>query len=126
MVSDLTKLNTFQQLIEKETALFTDRLDALSALADELKSKNSDEEQAALVEAWLKDESHAAILKAYRNALKKASNPLFGSSGEKLGFGGKSSTKPNQPSQSLPELIEQVVKQNSPIAKKEPEKPEKS
>ena len=121
MVSSSIKLEAFRQLIEQNQSILSDHWPALTALVGEL--SDSDEESAAKVEAWL--EKRSAIWEAYEEILIEKEVDSLDNSGERLGFGGKSSTKPNQPSKSLPELIEQVLKENSPIAQKEPEKPEK-
>ncbi len=134
MVSSSIKLEAFRQIIEQQQSLLSDHWPALDALAGEL--SDSDEESAAKVEAWLKQKERSAILAAYEEILIEKEADSLDNSGEKLGFGGKSTTKPNQPSES--KLIEQAVKANSPIdpplpplskggvlgiAKKEPEKP---
>jgi CHAT domain-containing protein len=120
MVSSSIKLEAFRQLIEQNQSLLSDHWPALTALVGEL--SDSDEESAVKVEAWL--EKRSAIRETYDEILIEKQVDSLDNSGEKLG-GGTSGTNPNQPSQSLSALIGQAVKQNSPIAKKEPEKPAK-
>lgn len=127
MVSSSIKLEAFRELIEQKQSLLSDHWPALTALAGELSDlSDNNDESAAKVEAWLQEKDRSAILAAYKKILKDREVESMVNPREILGFGGKSPTKPNQPSQSLPESIEQAVKANSPIAKQEKEKPEKS
>lgn len=123
MVSSSIKLKAFRQLIQENQSLLSDHWPALTALAGEL-SDRDEEESAAMVETWLKEKERSAIWQAYEQILQEREIESLLNPNESFGFGGKSPTKPNQPSES--KLIEQAVKKNSPIPKKKPEEREKS
>ncbi|MDB9313848.1 CHAT domain-containing protein, partial [Spirulina sp. CS-785/01] len=123
MASDADKIQAFITLIqENPDNIFADHWQSLNDLQSQL--GDDDEKNAAALEKWLEERS--LLQQAYNEKLNAASpdNPLLGATGEK-GIGG-SKAKPNTPSPSLPELIENISKKNTPPPSSHQQNPNQS
>lgn len=113
-VSERT-IKAFIQVIEFQSTLLSheDWAD-LHELVNNL--PQDPEEISKNIRAWLKLEQHNQIQKAFEEQRKNIPS-TFSFSNQQLGIGNsKSPTPPNQPSQSSKEMIENVIKRNSPLS----------
>jgi CHAT domain-containing protein len=85
--------------------------------------EDDDENNVTIIENWLAESTHTAILEAYQKRSRPA-NPLLSATGEKGGH--RSKATPKQASKSFRELIEQATKKNTPQSdSSKPKPPEK-
>jgi hypothetical protein len=117
-------IKAFIQVIESQPTLlsiedWTDLCELASNLPEDA------EEISTIIRSWLKPEERNQIQEAFELQRKNIPSS-FSFSDQKLGIANsKSPTPPNQPSQSSKELIENVIKNNSPLfnEKKSQQKP---
>ncbi|MDJ1175289.1 CHAT domain-containing protein [Roseofilum capinflatum] len=112
MATPAEKIQVFRDLIENNPDLFTDYWQNLTELQAQL--TNSDETDAEMVEAWLKDPNRASV---YKNYLVKLMQAAKGDKGI-----GHSKAKAKQTSPSLKVTIENAAKNNTklPAAEESP------
>lgn len=110
----------FNSILENPSDLLTnENWQELQQLSQEL--PDDDEEVTEKIETWLKSQS--SLLEVYKQNLNKMDSSL---TDVDMGAGAtKSPTPPNQPSESSKELIQNAIKENSPLSKdqKSPSKP---
>lgn len=111
----------FNSILENPSDLLTNETwQELQQLSQEL--PDDDEEVTEKIETWLKSQS--SLLEVYKQNLNKMDSSL--TEDGNIGAGGtKSPTPANQPSESSKELIQNAIKENSPLSKdqKSPSKP---
>ncbi|RAM48087.1 MAG: hypothetical protein C6Y22_29700 [Hapalosiphonaceae cyanobacterium JJU2] len=109
-------VQAFIYVLESKSDLFsTQDWSELNQLASILSEDT--EEIAEEIENWLQPESRSQILQAYEERLKALTSSSTIDLDKNLGIGNsKSSTPPNQPSPSSKELIENTIKNNSPLS----------
>ena len=77
-----------------------------------------------MLENWLRTESHSQLLAAYKQNLQKISATSTIDVSINIGIGGsKSQTPANQPSPSSKELLDNAIKNNSPLFNKPKSQP---
>ncbi|MBE9054306.1 hypothetical protein IQ243_28725 [Nostocales cyanobacterium LEGE 11386] len=115
-VSERT-IKAFIQVIETQSALFSlEDWQELHQLTVNLPEDT--QEISIIIRDWLKLEKRHQIREAFEKH-RKTIPSSFSFSNQRLGIGGsKSPTPPNQPSESSKELLENVIKKNSPLSDK--------
>lgn len=82
--------------------------------------KDDEEEISERLENWLQQESRSQLLETYKQNFKSISAESKIDLGTNLGIGNsKSQTPPNQPSPSSKELLDNAIKENSPLSDKQ-------
>ncbi|MDJ0898017.1 MAG: hypothetical protein QNJ55_04340 [Xenococcus sp. MO_188.B8] len=115
-------IQAFIQVIESESNLIShqDWVD-LNQLVSDL--SEDAEEISKIIEDWLELNSRNQILQAYERQPEVIISSSSIDSDKNLGPGNtKSPTKPNQPSQSDKELLDNAIKKNSPLFNSPPPK----
>ncbi|MBE9207278.1 hypothetical protein IQ244_12230 [Nostoc sp. LEGE 06077] len=86
--------------------------------------KDDDEEISERLENWLQPESRSQLLEIYKQNLKSISATSAIDLGVNIGIGNsKSQTPANQPSPSSKELLDNAIKENSPLSDKQKSQP---
>jgi len=104
----------FSQVIKNQVNLIADEnWEELNQLSNQL--PENDEEITEKIENWL--QSYPLLLEAYQQNLKSMN--LYLTEDGNLGPGGaKSNSSQNQPRESSKELIQNAIKENSPLSNK--------
>lgn len=114
-------IQAFIQVIESESNLISHQdWVELNQLASNL--PDDAEEISEGIENWLKLDSRNQIYQAYERQRQQVPSSLSSIDFDKnLGIGNiQSPTKPNQPSPSFKELLDNAIKKNSPLFKSPP------
>ncbi|AFZ57987.1 hypothetical protein H6G54_24310 [Anabaena cylindrica FACHB-243] len=102
----------FIEVIENQSDLITDQIrQDLDQLSDQL--PEDDEDIVEKIENWL--QSYPLLLQTYKQNLQSMDLSLT-EDGDIGPGGAKSPTPPNQPSESSKELIQNAIKENSPLS----------
>ena len=123
MSVDRNSVQAFMQILDSQSNLISlqdwDELQQLSSSLPE-----DDAEISEMLENWLRTESHSQLLAAYKQNLQKISAISTIDVSINIGIGGsKSQTPPNQPSPSSKELLDNAIKNNSPLFNKPKSQP---
>ena len=116
-------IQAFIQILDSPSNLISlqdwDELQQLSSSLPE-----DDAEISEMLENWLRTESHSQLLAAYKQNLQKISATSTIDVSINIGIGGsKSQTPANQPSPSSKELLDNAIKNNSPLFNKPKSQP---
>lgn len=123
MSVDRNSVQAFIQILDSQSNLISlqdwDELQQLSSSLPE-----DDAEISEMLENWLRTESHSQLLAAYKQNLQKISAISTIDVSINIGIGGsKSQTPANQPSPSSKELLDNAIKNNSPLFNKPKSQP---
>lgn len=123
MSVDRNSVQAFMQILDSQSNLISlqdwDELQQLSSSLPE-----DDAEISEMLENWLRTESHSQLLAAYKQNLQKISAISTIDVSINIGIGGsKSQTPANQPSPSSKELLDNAIKNNSPLFNKPKSQP---
>lgn len=123
MSVDRNSVQAFIQILDSQSNLISlqdwDELQQLSSSLPE-----DDAEISEMLENWLRTESHSQLLAAYKQNLQKISATSTIDVSINIGIGGsKSQTPANQPSPSSKELLDNAIKNNSPLFNKPKSQP---
>ena len=123
MSVDRNSVQAFMQILDSQSNLISlqdwDELQQLSSSLPE-----DDAEISEMLENWLRTESHSQLLAAYKQNLQKISATSTIDVSINIGIGGsKSQTPANQPSPSSKELLDNAIKNNSPLFNKPKSQP---
>ncbi|HEY9800476.1 MAG TPA: hypothetical protein V6D25_08970 [Leptolyngbyaceae cyanobacterium] len=117
-------VTAFIQIVKSQSSLISlpdwEQLQQLPTTLPE----DDDQEITEILENWMQTESRSQILAAYKQNLTSiiAASPIDLS--VNIGIGGsKSPTPPNQPSPSSKELLDNAIKENSPLSDKPKSQP---
>ncbi|MEH2333967.1 hypothetical protein [Nostoc sp.] len=106
----------FIQVLDSQSKLIpTQDWNELQQLSNQLPEDN--EEISEIIENWLQPESRSQLLEAYKQYLKSlaVASPIDGD--RNIGIANsKSQTPVNQPSESSKELVDNAIKNNSPLS----------
>lgn len=116
-------IKAFIQVLDSQSKLIpTQDWNELQQLSNQLPEDN--EEISEILENWLQSESRNQILEAYKQNLESITEKSPIDVGTNIGIaGGQSPTPVNQPSEPSKELIDNAIKNNSPLS--ENTKPDK-
>ena len=123
MSVDRNSIQAFIQILDSPSNLISlqdwDELQQLSSSLPE-----DDAEISEMLENWLRTESHSQLLAAYKQNLQKISATSTIDVSINIGIGGsKSQTPANEPSPSSKELLDNAIKNNSPLFNKPKSQP---
>lgn len=116
-------IKAFIQVLDSQSNLIlTPDWNELQQLSSQLPEDN--EEIVEILENWLQSESRHQILEAYKQNLESITDKLPINVSANIGIANsKSQTPVNQPSESSKELLDNAIKNNSPLS--ENTKPDK-
>ncbi|MBD2511232.1 hypothetical protein H6G91_28945 [Nostoc muscorum FACHB-395] len=116
-------IEAFVQVLDSQSKLIpTQDWNELQQLSSQLPEDN--EEIVEILENWLQSESRNQVLEAYKQNLESITNKLPINVSTNIGIANsKSQTPVNQPSESSKELVDNAIKNNSPLS--ENTKPDK-
>lgn len=119
-----TSIQAFIQILESSSNLITlPDWEELQKISDNL-PENDIEGISEILETWLKTESRSQLLTAYQQNLTSLITKSPIDTGENIGIAkSQSQTAPNQPSQSSKELVDNAIKNNSPLSDKQKSPP---
>lgn len=109
-------IKAFIQVLDSQSKLIpTQDWNELQQLSNQLPEDN--EEISEILENWLQSESRSQLLEAYKQYLKSltAASPIDVNTNIGIA-GGQSPTPVNQPSEPSKELIDNAIKNNSPLS----------
>jgi hypothetical protein len=117
-------IQAFIQILESSSNLISlPDWEELQQLSHSL-PESDHEEISAILENWLKTESRSQILAVYQQNLKSIITKSPIDVGENIGIArSQSPTAPNQSSQSSKELVDNAIKNNSPLSDKQKSQP---
>jgi hypothetical protein len=124
MSVDQNSIKAFIQILNSPANLIslTD-WDELLQLSSNL-PENDDAEISGILDNWLRNPSRSQLLAAYIQNLKSISAVSPIDVGKNIGIGkSKSQTPPNEPSPSSKELLDNAIKENSPLSDKQKSQP---
>lgn len=109
-------IKAFIQVLDSQSKLIpTQDWNELQQLSSQLPEDN--EEIVEILENWLQSESRNQILEAYKQNLESITNELPINVSANIGIANsKSQTPANQPSESSKELVDNAIKNNSPLS----------
>ncbi|MBE8967782.1 hypothetical protein IQ277_16425 [Nostocales cyanobacterium LEGE 12452] len=116
-------IEAFIQVLDSQSKLIpTQDWNELQQLSSQLPEDN--EEIVEILENWLQSESRNQVLEAYKQNLESITDKLPINVSTNIGIANsKSQTPANQPSESSKELVDNAIKNNSPLS--ENTKPDK-
>lgn len=116
-------IEAFIQVLDSQSNLIpTQDWNELQQLSSQLPEDN--EEIVEILENWLQSESRNQVLEAYKQNLESITDKLPINVSTNIGIANsKSQTPVNQPSESSKELVDNAIKNNSPLS--ENTKPDK-
>ncbi|MEJ6483323.1 hypothetical protein N0Y54_18700 [Nostoc punctiforme UO1] len=109
-------IQAFIQVLDSQSNLIpTQDWNELQQLSSQLPEDN--EEIVEILENWLQSESRNQVLEAYKQNLKSITDKLPIIVSANIGIANsKSQTPANQPSESSKELVDNAIKNNSPLS----------
>ncbi|WP_375515804.1 hypothetical protein [uncultured Nostoc sp.] len=109
-------IQAFIQVLDSQSKLIlTQDWNELQQLSSQLPEDN--EEIVKILENWLQPESRNQLLEAYKQYLKSLTVVSFIDVDRNIGIANsKSQTPVNQPSESSKELVDNAIKNNSPLS----------
>lgn len=109
-------IQAFIQVLDSQSKLIlTQDWNELQQLSSQLPEDN--EEIVEILENWLQPESRNQLLEAYKQYLKSLTVVSFIDVDRNIGIANsKSQTPVNQPSESSKELVDNAIKNNSPLS----------
>ncbi|MEH1840137.1 MAG: hypothetical protein V7L20_15545 [Nostoc sp.] len=116
-------IEAFIQVLDSQSNLIpTQDWNELQQLSSQLPEDN--EEIVEIIENWLQSESRNQVLEVYKQNLESITDKLPINVSTNIGIANsKSQTPANQPSESSKELVDNAIKNNSPLS--ENTKPDK-
>ncbi|WP_341525802.1 hypothetical protein WKK05_24945 [Nostoc sp. UHCC 0302] len=123
MSISINSIEAFIQVLNSQSNLIpTQDWNELQQLSSQLPEDN--EEIVEILENWLQSESRNQVLEAYKQNLESITDKLPINVSANIGIANsKSQTPANQPSESSKELVDNAIKNNSPLS--ENTKPDK-
>lgn len=109
-------IEAFIQVLDSQSKLIpTQDWNELQQLSSQLPEDN--EEIVEILENWLQSESRNQVLEAYKQNLESITDKLPINVSTNIGIANsKSQTPANQPSESSKELVDNAIKNNSPLS----------
>ncbi|MEH2366644.1 hypothetical protein [Nostoc sp.] len=109
-------IEAFIQVLDSQSNLIpTQDWNELQQLSSQLPEDN--EEIVEILENWLQSESRNQVLEAYKQNLESITDKLPINVSTNIGIANsKSQTPANQPSESSKELVDNAIKNNSPLS----------
>ncbi|MEH1943090.1 MAG: hypothetical protein V7L01_23110 [Nostoc sp.] len=109
-------IEAFIQVLDSQSNLIpTQDWNELQQLSSQLPEDN--EEIVEILENWLQSESRNQVLEAYKQNLESITDKLPINVSANIGIANsKSQTPANQPSESSKELVDNAIKNNSPLS----------
>jgi phosphoenolpyruvate carboxylase len=109
-------IEAFIQVLDSQSNLIpTQDWNELQQLSSQLPEDN--EEIVEILENWLQSESRNQVLEAYKQNLESITDKLPINVSANIGIANsKSQTTANQPSESSKELVDNAIKNNSPLS----------
>ncbi|OYD93812.1 hypothetical protein CDG76_17730 [Nostoc sp. 'Peltigera membranacea cyanobiont' 210A] len=109
-------IEAFIQVLDSQSKLIpTQDWNELQQLSSQLPEDN--EEIVEILENWLQSESRNQVLEAYKQNLESITDKLPINVSTNIGIANsKSQTPVNQPSESSKELVDNAIKNNSPLS----------
>ncbi|MEH2222896.1 hypothetical protein [Nostoc sp.] len=109
-------IEAFIQVLDSQSKLIpTQDWNELQQLSSQLPEDN--EEIVEILENWLQSESRNQVLEAYKQNLESITDQLPINVSANIGIANsKSQTPANQPSESSKELVDNAIKNNSPLS----------
>ncbi|MEH1857827.1 MAG: hypothetical protein V7L21_07485 [Nostoc sp.] len=109
-------IKAFIQVLDYQSNLIpTQDWNELQQLSSQL--PEDDEEIVGILENWLQSESRNQVLEAYKQNLESITDKLPINVSTNIGIANsKSQTPANQPSESSKELVDNAIKNNSPLS----------
>ncbi|MEA5623070.1 hypothetical protein [Nostoc sp. UHCC 0251] len=109
-------IKAFIQVLDSQSNLIpTQDWNELQQLSSQLPEDN--EEIVEILENWLQSESRNQVLEAYKQNLESITDKLPINVSTNIGIANsKSQTPANQPSESSKELVDNAIKNNSPLS----------